>query len=147
MTVNRCHAVRYCHGCKATTVTESITANRCHAVPYCHGCQATTAIENSFADRCHAVRYCHGCQATTAIESRIADTCHFSCPVHISNCLWYNYLARIRTVTTISICNLQFRTIIIVIVINGLAIGIFDCNVVGISLCSCTAKKHCEDNV
>ena len=122
---------------KARAITERTTSNARHAVGDGDGGKLRAIIERIISNARHAVGDGDGGKASAITERITSNARHLTGSVHIGYFLRNNNIALIfvwiRRITATLVSNLQFRTIINVVVINGNTIGILNFNVVGTS--------------
>ena len=135
ITSNTRHTIGDGDGGKAIATRERFTSYARHAVGDGDGGKARAAIERIISNARHTIGDGDGGKARAFIERFISNSRHHARPVHVGYFLRYSDMAlifvRIIIITATTESNLQFRTIIEVVVINGNAISILNLNVVG----------------
>ena len=102
-----------------------------------------TVLKRPIADAGHGVGDGYTRQAGAVVERIIADAGHLSSSIHIGYLIWDDHYARIST--TISVCHLQLRIIIDIIIIDGDAIFILNSEVIGEGFGACHAEEQGEE--
>ena len=129
-----CHAIGDGDEGKARAARERTRSNARHTIGDGDGGKARAARERITSYTCHAIGDGDGGKEGAARERITSNTRHLACPVHVGYFLRYSDIAliffRIRIIAITTKSNLQFRTIINVVVINGNTIGILNFNVV-----------------
>ena len=121
-------------GGKARATMERTLSNARHTIGDGDGGKARATLERTPFNACHAVADGDGGEARATKERTISNARHLKGSVHVSYFFRNNNIALIfawiRIITATTESNLQFRTIIKVVVINGNTIGILNLNVV-----------------
>ena len=111
---------------------ERITSNARHVIGDGDGGKARAFTERIISNARHTVADGDRGKARALTERILSNACHLARPVHVGYFLRYSDIALIFIPSTTE-SNLQFLTIINVVVINGNTIGILNFNVVGTS--------------